>query len=92
MVPLRVIAEALGFDVKWDSKLQSIILRKGISLTIGEDNYIYMKTAPIQLGIASEIVNGRTFVPLSYFKKVIRMNNAYVFESQIVIDNEEIME
>jgi hypothetical protein len=51
-----------------------------------------MKMAPIQLGTAPAIVEGKTFVPLSFFKEVTRLNNAYVFESQIVIDNGERME
>ncbi|QUH21376.1 copper amine oxidase N-terminal domain-containing protein [Alkaliphilus sp. B6464] len=92
MVPLRGIAEALEFDVNWDNESQSIMLGKGISLKVGEDNYIYMRTAPIELGTAPELVEGTTFVPLSFFKEVVRMNNAYVFEGQIVIDNAEVME
>lgn len=92
MVPLRAIGEALGFEVAWNNKLKSVMLGKGISLRIGEDNYIYMKTAPIQLGTAPEIRDGKTYVPLNFFKKVVQMNNAYVFESQIVIDNAEKME
>ncbi|MDF2890354.1 MAG: copper amine oxidase family protein [Clostridia bacterium] len=89
MVPLRAIAETLGFDVIWNNAEQSVMLGKGISLKIGEDNYIYMKTAPIQLGNAPEIKEGKTYVPLNFFREVTGMNNAYVFESQIVIDNEE---
>lgn len=91
MVPLRAVAEALGYDVKWNNEQQSIMLGKGISLKIGEDNYIYMKTAPIKLGTAPAIVNERTFVPLSFFREVVKMNNAYVHEMQIIIDNEEKM-
>lgn len=91
MVPLRAIAEALGYDVTWNNELQSVFLNKNISLRIGLDSYNYMKMAPIQLGTAPTIVEGKTFVPLSFFKEVTRMNNAYVFESQIVIDNEELM-
>lgn len=92
MVPLRAIAEALEFDVNWNGESQSVMVGKGISLKIAEDNYIYMKTSPIRLGAAPELVEGKTFVPLSFFKKVAHMNNAYVFEAQIVIDNGEIME
>jgi hypothetical protein len=89
MVPLRAIAETLGFDVIWNNEEQSVMLGKNISLKVGEDHYIYMKTAPIQLGNAPEIKEGKTYVPLNFFREVTRMNNAYVFESQIVIDNEE---
>ncbi|MPN07715.1 hypothetical protein SDC9_154986 [bioreactor metagenome] len=92
MVPLRAAAEALGFEVAWDGESKSIMVGKGISLKIGQDNYIYMKTAPIQLGTAPEAFEGRTFVPLNFFREVMRMNNAYVFEGQIVIDNGEKME
>ncbi len=91
MVPLRAIAEALGYDVTWDNELKTAFLGKAISLTIGMDSYNYMKTAPIQLGTAPTLVEGRTFVPLNFFKTVARMNNAYVFEAQIVIDNGEPM-
>jgi hypothetical protein len=91
MVPLRAIAEALGYDVTWNNELQSVFLSKNISFRIGLDSYNYMKMAPIQLGTAPAIVEGKTFVPLSFFKEVTRLNNAYVFESQIVIDNEEPM-
>lgn len=92
MVPLRAIAEALGFDVTWDGELKTIRVGKGISLTIEKDQYIYMKTPIIELGTAPELVEGTTFVPLKFFKEVVGMNNAYLFESQIIIDNEESME
>lgn len=91
MVPLRAISEALGYDVK----LIGNTIHIGIvsSMTIGEDYYTFAKMAPFKLGTAPELINqNTTFVPLSYFKEVLSMNNAYVFENQIVIDNEEKME
>lgn len=78
MLPLRAIAETLGYDVKWDNATKSVIIGKGISLTIGVDNYNYMKTAPIQLGTSPEIVGGRTFVPESFFKEVMRINDVNI--------------
>lgn len=92
MVPLRAISESLGFDVTWDNTTQGVKIGKATFINIGEDNYIYMKTAPIQLGTAPELVEGVTYVPLSFFKEVLKMNNAYVFENQIVVDNNEVME
>lgn len=91
MVPLRAIAEALGFEVSWNNELSSIMIGKDISLTINKDHYIYSKTDPIHLGTAPALVEGRTFVPLSFFRKVMGMNNAYVFEAQIVVDDGELM-
>ncbi|MCX7748019.1 MAG: copper amine oxidase N-terminal domain-containing protein [Clostridia bacterium] len=90
MVPLRAVAKALGVDVSWNGKQQSMMLGKGISLTIGKDYYTYMKTAPIQLGTAPALIKGKTFVPLSFFKDVMRMESAQVVESQIAIDSGEI--
>lgn len=92
MVPVRAIAEALDFSVTWEGKTQSVRIGMGMSLTIGVDYYTYMRTAPIYLGAAPELVNGVTYVPLNFFSEVARMNNAYVFEGQIVIDNSEKME
>lgn len=91
MVPLRAIAEALGYEITWDPETRSAQLGLGISLQIGKDYYVYMKTAPIELGTAPVIVQGSTFVPLQFFKQVAKVNNAYVFEGSIVIDNEEEM-
>lgn len=92
MVPLRAIAGALGYEVTWINETRSIILGKDISLTIGKDNYVSGEGAIIQLGTAPELTGERTFVPLSFFREVIQMNNAYAFEGQIVIDNGEKME
>jgi len=90
MVPLRAIAEALGYTVTWHNETRSVTLGEDIALTIGEDLYIKGESS-ISLGTAPEIKGDRTFVPLSFFKEVLQMNNAYVFEGQIVIDNGEIM-
>lgn len=92
MVPVRAIVEALGGEVQWDSELNSVMIGKGISFTLGKDYYVYMKTAPITLGDAPELVDGHTFVPLSFFREVMKLNNAYVFEGQIDINNGEKME
>ncbi|AEG60903.1 copper amine oxidase N-terminal domain-containing protein [Desulforamulus ruminis] len=92
MVPMRTIAEALGFEVTWNSEKQGVLLDNHITLTLGQDYYTYLETAPVKLGAAPEVIGGKTFVPLQFFKKVVPMNNAYVFEGQIVINNGEIME
>jgi len=79
MVPLRAIAEALGFKVEWDAKARAVTLDEKVKLVIGEEG--------------SVIVNSFTYVPLSYFKDVLEMVNAFAFEGQIEIHSEgEIME
>ncbi|SFI03419.1 Copper amine oxidase N-terminal domain-containing protein [Tindallia magadiensis] len=93
MLPVAPIAEKIGFNVMWSEELQTVMLSDSITLTIGEDAYVNMKyDEPISLGQAPVLRDGRSFVPLSFFRQVIPMNNAYVFENQIHIDNKEPME
>lgn len=92
MVPLKIIAESLGYRVHWLAETQTVTLSDSFSLTIGADAYVDMsQDSPIRLGTPPALREGRTFVPLTFFRDVIPMNNAYVFENQIVIDNQEPM-
>lgn len=77
MVPLRHIAEALGFTVTWDEDSQSAHLDDGTvntTVTIGLDSY-YMASsqaigmsAPTALGQAPLLIGGNTtYVPATLF-------------------------
>lgn len=77
VVPLRAVAEALGFTVTWNGD-GTITLDDGklhTDLTIGEDNYqtvtsngeLIGASAPFSLGMAPYVVNGTTYVPLELF-------------------------
>ena len=92
MVPLRVVAENLAYKITWEPETKTIRLNNSITLSIGKDYYTFMRMAPIELGTAPELKEGNTFVPLTFFKSVMQMNNAYVLEGQIVINNGEIMQ
>lgn len=77
MVPLRAIAEALGYEVKWDGETRSIELNAGnqwTKLYIGKDQYFFARIKPFPLGEAPEIINDRTFVPLDFFKEILKAN------------------
>lgn len=74
MLPLRSIAENLGFDVSWNNEEKSIEITKGTIYTkiyIGQDDYFYGKVASFPLGIAPEIEKSRTFVPSTFFEKIL---------------------
>ena len=88
MVPIRAVAETLGFNVSWDSESNSVVLDNGITLSIGNDYYTYFRTAPIELGTAPELNNSTTFVPLTFFSKVARMGEAALTCGEIVINRE----
>ena len=66
MVPLRLAAEALGFTVSWDDKTKTASVENENgrhSVSIGQDVYAYfsLEAAPV-------IVDGSTYVPLSFFE------------------------
>lgn len=66
MVPLRVIATALGVTVNWSQSEQRIDLVKGpstVSLWVG-DNHISKNGVTSTVDSSPEIVNGSTYVPL----------------------------
>lgn len=74
MIPLRQVAEALGYEVTWNDESKSVELVKGVhwtKLTIGEDNYSFAKML-IKLGTAPETKDGNTYVPLSFTSEVLK--------------------
>jgi len=85
MVPLRPVAEALGLEVVWEGKSESIRVGIAATLKIDQDAYTFAKMAPIQLGMAPELVEGTTFVPLSFFTEVLQLDQAEELEGQIII-------
>lgn len=89
MIPLRAVAEALGYNVTWDNETQTVMLNNIITLSIGKDYYTYARTAPITLGVAPTLVQGRTYVPIEFFTDVLRIKNVRVVDGRVLIDNTE---
>ena len=72
MLPLRKIAETLGFTVEWDGSIRAVMLNSGMySLKIGENSYVKGKMMPAQLSVAPEITNDLTYVPFDYFTDIL---------------------
>lgn len=75
MIPLREIAEALGYEIKWNQETMTAELTKDAQWTavkIGEDNYNFAKML-VKLGTAPALKNDRTFVPVSFLNEVFRV-------------------
>lgn len=88
MLPLRSIAENLGFFVGWDEDAQRIDLQKRadhIQLTIGKDEYLTLGGQTFALGIAPEISQERTFVPVTFFSEVLAVE-AIMDGSQTILN------
>lgn len=76
MIPLRQISEALGYKVTWNNELRAAELTKGAqwsSVKVGEDNYNFAKMI-VKLGVAPEVRDSVTFVPLTFLEEVLKIN------------------
>lgn len=87
MVPLRALAEGLGYEIGWDEKTQNIRVGLDATLTIGNDSYTFARRAPILLGQEPILHEGVTYVPITYFTEVLGFTNAYYENGQVVIND-----
>lgn len=81
MLPLRAVAEAMGFEVKWDGQNYKAILSNGkiqSNVEIGFDSYTYESinaigmSAPFSAGAAPMLIEGSVYVPSAYFTMFAR--------------------
>lgn len=81
MVPLRAVAEKLGFTVTWNGD-GSILLNNGVmhsTVIVGQDRYqvstsnpdLVGMSAPFSLGVPPCLVNGTTYVSLGLFDALL---------------------
>ena len=73
MAPLRAIAEALGYAVDWDAEQMSARVGASIYVKIGSDEYVIGYAASIKLEAAAELINDRTYAPLSFYKTILSL-------------------
>lgn len=74
MIPVRDAAEALGLKVEWDGENKRVVLSDMpvyVTFTLGKDGYTFAKTAPMPLGQAPLLVDGKTYVPTELFSDVL---------------------
>jgi hypothetical protein len=55
------------------------------------NQYTFAKMMPIELYSEPVIVNDRSFVPLSYFTEVLQVQEAYVGEYEIIINDPAVL-
>lgn len=68
LVPLRAIFEAMGAQISWDDKTQTVTSKKGtkeVKLTIGKTE-VYKNGQKIKLDVPAKTVNSRTYVPVRF--------------------------
>lgn len=94
MVPLRTVAESMGFTVTWADG--AALVDNGImhtSIIPGQDRYVVATSvegmlgtsAPFSLGVPPYAVDGVLYVPLGLFDALLgRQENAFVVENSTV--------
>lgn len=76
MLPVRVYAEALGFEVEWLSETETVNVGHA-SFNIAEDSYVIGKAMPQQLGQAPVLIAlpgdsyATTYVPVTFFTEIL---------------------
>lgn len=88
-VPLRNVAETLGFDVEWNGENKSVVLSdlpRYVTMSIGYDGYTLARTAPMPIGGAPVIKDGVTYVPAKLFSDVLEYD-VTIADDIVIIDN-----
>ncbi|MEW9668239.1 stalk domain-containing protein [Ammoniphilus sp. 3BR4] len=70
MIPIRKVAEYLGYSVEWNQESLSIFLRKqnqSFTIAIGENAYGYNRSIRY-FDVAPEMINGRSYIPVEFVK------------------------
>lgn len=74
MIPLRLVAENLGYELTWNQESKSAELVKGpqwTSVTIGQDRYNFAKML-VELGTAPVLVDSKTYVPMNFIEEILK--------------------
>lgn len=74
MLPLRAIAEALGFEVSWDDDSKTARIGVATYVKIGSDEYVAGRMAPMKLEAAAELYKDHTYAPVSFYQLFMSMN------------------
>lgn len=73
-VPVRFVAEKLGYEVGWDGNLSQVTVGTvpmGVNFVIGENAYNKSRMTPFELSAAPELIESRTYVPVDFFTEVL---------------------
>lgn len=99
MVPLREIAEALGYTVSWNGEVKAVELTGNgvnVEFNAGINSYAISKgqgaATPVSLGTAPVIKNSVTYVPLMLFRMIDSGNNDIILRNDTVVISPKVKE
>ncbi|WP_199794875.1 N-acetylmuramoyl-L-alanine amidase family protein [Paenibacillus faecalis] len=86
MIPIRVVAENLKFNVNWDQKTQNVHIQQGsnaISLTVGKDEAL-VENNTVKLNIAPQMIKNTVFVPIRFVSEEMGLRVSWNNKDKIV--------
>lgn len=92
LIPVRAITEGFGANVEWNAETQQVTITKGekvIILVIGSGTAV-VNGEEIQIDSKSEILNGRTVVPLRFIIENFGLKVEWDDETETIEIEEEI--
>ncbi|RVU54416.1 copper amine oxidase N-terminal domain-containing protein [Anaerosphaera multitolerans] len=87
MVPLRFISEELGLEVDWNKDNREVTIGIGdpkLVLTTGENTIMKNDGVKMEIDVESEIINGRTFVPIRAIAEIFNCKVGWNDETRTV--------
>lgn len=91
LVPIRPIAESLGFDVDWNEQTRTVTINKGTSnVRLVVTQKIAKKNGQtINLDVPAQIINQRTMVPVRFIAEALSYNVNWNQATQTVLITDE---
>lgn len=86
MIPIRVVAENLKFNVNWDQKSQNVHIQQGtkaISLTVGK-NEALVENNTVTLNVAPQIIKNTVVVPMRFVSEEMGLKVGWNNKDKIV--------
>lgn len=90
LVPLRPVAEALGFKVSWNDKEKAAEVQRGAISSYakeGEDRYPFAKMYKT-LGAEPRVLNGSTYVPVKFVDEILQADVNVTDDAVTVVEDE----
>jgi uncharacterized protein YbbC (DUF1343 family) len=86
LVPIRPIAERLGFDVQWNGQTHTVSLQKNtheVALVIGQQS-AQRNGETLELDVPAQIINQRTMVPVRFIAEALGYDVDWEEQTQLV--------